>query len=264
MTALLGIGSACDRFDPVGQLPSRFQFEQGAHAAVACEQCHPDEPATAQIVTCGGVAPAWDGVGCLQCHECDRVLHPLGNGHYPGQDCVACHGLNDTSWADAGGGGTITGGEANCSGACHGVARADAAPLGDAHGAHLDPSTLWSTPGSCDACHPPDGLSAPTHNDGVIDLPFGLLASIGGATPSYAGGSCSGTYCHGASLPEGGHVPSWTGGPADAACGTCHGQPPQHAGHPDLDSCEGCHAPTGGTGGVILDPSTHIDGTTQL
>ena len=261
VAAFLAVAVGCERFEPELVSASRFQFAQGAHERVACADCHPDEPATAQIVTCVGTAPSWDGVGCLQCHECDRVLHPDGAGHFTGQDCVACHALTDANWAAASGGGTLTGGEDNCSGACHGVARADSAPLDDAHGAHLDDSLLWSTPGSCDMCHPPGLSVAPTHDNDVVDLPFGDLAFAEGATPTFVNGTCA-NYCHGATLPEGGATPSWTGGAADGACGTCHGNPPG-LDHVAIDTCDVCHLPTGGSGGVIADPASHINGIVE-
>ena len=103
-----------------------------------------------------------------------------------------------------------------------------------------------------------------THANGVVDLAFGPTARAGGAQPRFdaASGTCASTYCHGATLPPGGTVrtPSWTGGPSQAACGTCHGAPPLDHG-PGATRCDLCHPGTVLPGGGIdLNGGMHVNG----
>lgn len=264
VAALLGGGVACDRYTP--QLPARvFGNEPGsAHALLGCAACHQSTPPDAILLTCT-VPSAWDG-GCLGCHACDRDrLHPQGAAHGNGLSCAdgGCHSSSDLTWADVRGLAPSDTAEVTqpgpCAGACHGNARADDAPLDDSHAAHLDDSPLWNASGSCSTCHPIGGFSAATHNDGVVDLPFGGLAldPDGLVEASYDAGTCT-VYCHGATLPEGGAVPPWEGGEAHGACGSCHGLPPAPP-HSTSAACSLCH-PTGGEHQQISNPNTHIDG----
>ena len=74
--------------------------------------------------------------------------------------------------------------------------------------------------------------------------PAADFAIRNGATPRFdpATASCSTTYCHGATLDAGGtnQAPTWNGGSAQAACGTCHGAPPpSHAA--TSTTCSTCH-----------------------
>jgi hypothetical protein len=54
--------------------------------------------------------------------------------------------------------------------------------------------------------------------------------------------------------------PSWTGGPTEAACGTCHDIPPKGHVAALITECYGCHGdvvdPTGG----IIDRTKHVNG----
>ncbi|HEY1089167.1 MAG TPA: CxxxxCH/CxxCH domain-containing protein, partial [Archangium sp.] len=59
--------------------------------------------------------------------------------------------------------------------------------------------------------------------------------------------------------------PSWTGGPSQAACGTCHGLPPQDGSqwHALAAPCATCHSGSiDADGGIVFDGGTsrHIDG----
>lgn len=102
-------------------------------------------------------------------------------------------------------------------------------------------------PAACDTCHAAEPTTAahPTHTaraacadchvvPAAWDAPGHVL---GDAAPAEATGydGATGTCtvaCHGDARPR------WTGGPAEAACGTCHGAPPaDHA----WDRCETCH-----------------------
>jgi predicted CxxxxCH...CXXCH cytochrome family protein len=73
------------------------------------------------------------------------------------------------------------------------------------------------------------------------------------------GATCASTYCHGATLGAGGsnQAPSWTGGSAQAACGTCHGIPPP-APHTAATTCGDCH--TGYTA-TSVNVALHLNGT---
>src|SRR5262249_32502500 len=102
----------------------------------------------------------------------------------------------------------------------------------------------------------------------------GFLARRDSAVVSYDAdaGTCT-SYCHGsgASLlqdtaPGINRTPRFNGGTAEAACGSCHGTPPQGTGHPGatITTCAGCHrSSVTSAGNIIVNPdggSTHIDG----
>jgi hypothetical protein len=52
----------------------------------------------------------------------------------------------------------------------------------------------------------------------------------------------------------------WTGGSAEAACGTCHALPP--TGHTDAEitECSACHSDVMNSNGTIKDKMRHING----
>jgi len=138
--------------------------------------------------------------------------------------CLTCHELGPTS----------------CN-TCHGMP-----PATGAHAAHAF---------DCSECHPkPATWDAPGHIGTKAVIQFGPLASKG-TTPSYDGASCSSVYCHGSAQPK------WNGGAAEAACGTCHADPPvTHTGVASATdwpsssaSCAQCHS-----------ASSHVDGKLQL
>lgn len=116
------------------------------------------------------------------------------------------------------------------------------------------------------------------------------FAGFSTSAPSYAGGACSTTYCHGTysgtftytiagSDPPASNTVSYAGASATpawngtAACGTCHGIPPAgigvwHSGaHGGGNDCSLCHPDASGTSAAdaaITDPSTHVDGKVDL
>jgi predicted CxxxxCH...CXXCH cytochrome family protein len=117
-----------------------------------------------------------------------------------------------------------------------------------------------AAPALCADCHVvPTGMD---HAMGTVLMAFGLRATAGGAAavwdPETLG--CA-NYCHGGTLSAGGtnHAPSWTGGPDEAACGTCHGAPPP-APHTASTSCGACHP---GYALTSVNPATHVDGIVQ-
>jgi predicted CxxxxCH...CXXCH cytochrome family protein len=128
----------------------------------------------------------------------------------------------------------------------------------------------------CTVCHakPTDALS-PGHVDApTASVVFtGIAANPGGPPAAWdrTSATCSGTYCHGASLAGGTHTtPVWTNvGGGEAGCGTCHGIPPP-APHPSvaggLDRCAGCHPDTIDASGQVIPPGQgglHVDGVVE-
>jgi len=99
------------------------------------------------------------------------------------------------------------------------------------------------------------------HRDTALpaELSWGALATNDGAAPSWNGTSCSGNYCHGSTLADGGATPVWTTvDGSQAACGSCHGLPPGGPHPPDVD-CSRCH-PNIDAGLNFIAPQQHIDG----
>ncbi len=168
---------------------------------------------------------------------------------------------------------------------CHGGENGNAAPprtAGDpataalavgAHQQHLT-GTRLRAPIACDECHVVPGHDWPSvkaHVDGTAGVSFpGVLAWSGrGAAPAWnpATRTCTGTYCHGATLNDGGRVaaPDWTllDG-TQVLCGACHGFPPVNGIHPQgagAAACHTCHPTTAGADDAsIVAGGTHLDG----
>jgi predicted CxxxxCH...CXXCH cytochrome family protein len=260
---------------------------------------------------------AWDApkgtVSCGTCHGLPPANHPAG---ITLANCTTCHGTaidaagipNPTTHVN----GTVDLAEAvtsrSCSG-CHGDRTATVLP-GDprsapptdtegrpasdpaataigAHQNHVVAGVLGAAV-ACNECHVvPVTLLAPGHLDNQVTLAFGPLAGKGGLTPRYDASTqtCSNVYCHG-NFPRSKATPppdpTWRGGAAAVACGTCHGTPPPAPAHPTVvdvvaQGCStstipalACHpAPTATTRGFSYDPATgtgtvdprlHIDG----
>jgi predicted CxxxxCH...CXXCH cytochrome family protein len=102
------------------------------------------------------------------------------------------------------------------------------------------------------------------------EVVFSGAASANGATPTYSGGTCVSTPCHGAVFPRG-HAsggtntsPTWTRvDGTEAGCGACHGLPPP-APHPlgDLNPvCSACHENIAPDNTTFLRPDLHVNGT---
>ncbi|ABC82846.1 CxxxxCH/CxxCH domain c-type cytochrome [Anaeromyxobacter dehalogenans] len=214
----------------------------------------------------GNVSPTWSGATCAStyCHggtlraggtnveptwtQVDGTQAACGTCHgspppppHPANpDCGACHTgytsttVNVATHVD----GRLDVGGLTCT-SCHGDAtrptNAAAPPIGTggetdpstravgAHQAHLTGSR-WSNGFACTECHvvPTDML----HTDGAAQVSFGVLATGGGVlAPAWDGSGCATVACHGARV-GGTVIPSWTGGPSQAECGSCHGLPP--------------------------------------
>jgi predicted CxxxxCH...CXXCH cytochrome family protein len=166
-----------------------------------------------------------DGGDCATVHEPDIVAsHPslIVSLNYDLSKCQHCHG------DDFSGGlaqksclGCHAQGPTACN-VCHGQP-----PSSGAHAAH-------SSRFDCTACHPkPQSWDEPDHL-GPLRVSF------------FDGVRCSGTWCHGDATP------AWNGGPGEAACGSCHGNPPANHSNP---RCNECHP---------SDPAKHVDGTVEL
>lgn len=208
----------------------------------------------------GRAANAQGLSGCKGCHGANL------DGGSAGVSCASCHGAG---W------------QSNCT-FCHGTftsgwtasqLKLAAPPLGTqgetattsravgAHQKHLSGGSIGPAL-ACTECHAvPADLA---HLDGTPTITFGAGARRGGANPSWTGVGCQAAYCHGTTLSGGSNTsPTWTGGSAQAACGTCHGRPPstgQHGRHSGR-SCGDCH-PGYSTTSVNL--ATHVDGLKQV
>jgi predicted CxxxxCH...CXXCH cytochrome family protein len=132
---------------------------------------------------------------------------------------------------------------------------------------------------SCADCHVFAGYDDPAHidGDGRAEVIFGARASAADATPEYDAdtGSCADTYCHGGGRFGSGAAVVWSGGSGDqAACGTCHANPPSaETGHPNVPAslaCSACHSDVvevdedDPTLIRIIDSSLHMNGETDL
>lgn len=217
---------------------------------------------------------------CQGCHGPDLA------GGFTGFACARCHDRQDASGA------TIAW-KTDCT-MCHGGVNdqtgappkaiwgygADPVRAG-AHGSHVGASPI-APAFDCAVCHvkPADALSV-GHVDAVAGgaVPMATVVFSGRAAagvnppPSWdrAGATCSGTYCHGATLSGGTNKsPIWTlTGQGQAACGTCHGVPPPPP-HPEVAagpaSCSPCHSGTIDPAGTLIPPAAggqHLDGMVQ-
>ena len=222
----------------------------------------------------GGATPVWTDVdgseaACGACHGT-----PPPDPHPNDAGCQNCHApvagpaltLADPSkHADGEVDLEQTGG--TCGGACHGDDDSEAPPRDTTGG--TDPTTLgvgahrahlaggaFSRPVECVECHVAvNAVGDPGHIDGTAAVVFGALGSQG-TTPAWDRGTatCSDTYCHQVDAV-------WTD--TDAPCGGCHMNPPPPP-HPAAAACEACHGSTAGPNLTIVDPSKHVDGTTDF
>ena len=226
-------------------------------ATLSCTSCHGAPPA----LTAASHHPA--NTNCATCHGAGNTAttvvaatHVDGTVNLSRTGCTLCHGdltqtaVAATSNASAPG---FNAAAADTTGAT----AATAAAVG-AHAAHLNGTRWRATALACNECHTVPGAGDVAHATGVGSggaravIAFGTLARTGGiTTAAYAGsttgtgangaGTCSNVYCHG-NFQNGATTlaPSWLGGVAAAACGTCHGTPPGGT-HPANSACQNCH-----------------------
>ncbi|WP_242343295.1 CxxxxCH/CxxCH domain c-type cytochrome [Anaeromyxobacter terrae] len=257
-------GGAIPRFD-------------AATATCAATYCH------GATLGAGGslTTPTWNKVDGTQaaCGTCHGAPPTTGN-HPQSADCAACHPetVNADGTINVAGGRHIDGSVQVAGGCslCHGSDANPAPPVGTkgetatttlavgAHQSHVRAGPLFGAM-TCDACHQ---FSDATHRNGRVDLTWGTLASMDGAVPSFdpAAITCT-NYCHGQTLGADGSLttPKWTTvDGTQAACGTCHGNPPQSA-HPDNPLCNSCHPFTVAFDGTIdVAGGRHIDGNVDV
>jgi hypothetical protein len=158
-----------------------------------------------------------------------------------------------------------------------------------AHQKHLKTGLLGNLV-KCQECHTvPSQLSSPGHlgtlpaevvfNDTLARLKTGSGTNIPNPTYDPSTLKCNNTFCHGNwklkkatatsqnqfiytdSVMVGANFsPVWTGGSTQAACGSCHGIPPQgHLALP-VSTCGQCHAGIVSSDGQITDKAKHMNG----
>ena len=238
--------------------------------ALGCDACHGNPPIPAAAAAGVQVSYHPNNIACQTCHPAAYTRTGLTTGtvdpatHVRGTPtlqanrtgCVACHGTpglvaNEPASADP-----------NVAGA----------PSTDAHVAHVNPATATKVKGPihCTECHGADKTDK-THADNNSAPVWGTLANgtiLSGANtnPSYSGGSCTSTYCHGARVAGGGlKNPLWTSGAAARGCGACHGNPPLAVFgttrvHPNRSDCSTADCHGAGYGATVVTATTHIDG----
>ena len=271
----------------------QFFWDRSA-ATCANSYCHaPFQDSKAKPITPVFTAVGQNQAPCGSCHG----LPPAGHG--PDTRCNTCHrptfvGNQPSSPLHANGQVDLAAPAGSCIG-CHGSGGSPAPPIDvlgrsdptlqtvGAHREHLSALHKLSSPVACSECHlVPTAIDSPGHIDhappAVVFPPdAGVLARADGAVPTYDPSTASCTsYCHGSGAllsqdtsPGINRTPVFNGGPGQAACGNCHGIPPQipgqsfHTGQ-TLTDCHKCHASTvTPEGNIIVDSSgnsTHVNG----
>ncbi len=213
----------------------------------ACGSCHgvPPPAPHVQLTTCG-LCHTETAVGTTIANPDKHINGVLEVG--TSLACSNCHGSADNAAPPV----DTTGG-----------AETSLVTVG-AHQSHLTATGGLSSPLHCTDCHAqPAAVGDPGHLDAApAEVQFGALAQAAGATPAWdrTDGTCSSTYCHGATLAGGAiTTPIWTiVDGSEEACGACHGVPPP-APHVPLTSCGVCHAATA-VGSAVAHPEAHING----
>lgn len=234
---------------PPAQAPTwTFVSEPDPGRPGVCSTCHgwPPPPPHFQLTGCSGCHPDTvlsDGTIDLQGgRHIDGILQVSIAG-----GCAGCHGYPPATGAHLAHFG-LTG-------------VADTGSYGDL--TVLQDRYPAATPGTapavyafgCGHCHP---LDAARHLDSTVEVevrdpaaPAGSLKARSAPTAAYAGGVCSGVYCHSSgqespswTRPRDGAAvasPAWTSGQS-LGCGGCHDDPPAY--------------PSGGAGAA--DANTHL------
>ncbi len=283
--------------------------QQGSYDPVAlnCSDsyCHGGTLGPDKAGSSSNRTPVWTRLDGSQ-DACGGACHtlPPGGNHTDSDRCELCHGevianfdsINPQAsiWSNAHHhiNGVVDVSALSCT-SCHGDAALNdpAPPLGTqgetlasqpavgAHQDHLQIATGWHRDVMCSDCHVQPGGNM-LHTNLVTDFDWTGIASNDGAAPGYASTttSCSGVYCHGATLlaaKAGGTLsrePDWTvtDGSYDACGVTCHTNPPGET-HPSSDTCETCHAAVVGTydaanpgASIWNDPTLHINGVVDV
>ncbi len=206
---------------------SRWSQMLDANAPGACGRCHDGAPARPADVT----APAPGAPSCTSCHN-----QPGG--------VLACS-------------------------TCHGSGARDYPPrdpcffpgdVGEAHAAHVEPSSIRSAGLPCSTCHPMPGASVigGLHGNGTVDVTFDPTVVASGASYDPSTRACS-VSCH----DQGGAKPrvTWTAPSTPIGCGDCHSSPP--SGHYP-GPCTSCHAEANANGTALSGGPLHMNGKVDL
>ncbi len=222
--------------------------------------CHTTPPA----------APHPQNTNCIDCHDqvlasfdpatqvttwANAALHIDGKVEVKNLTCTSCHGdaaTNNPAPPFGTKGETLT-----------------TQPAVGAHAQHLASST-WHRQVACTDCHVVP--AQPLHANGAIDLAWSAVAAAMNAVPQFdaAAMTCSGAYCHGATLQGTATAkvtPVWTqvDGTFNSCGAACHRTPPGGT-HPQSTKCADCHDATLTSfdpvtqTAVWKDPTLHIDG----
>lgn len=160
-----------------------------------------------------------------------------------------------------------------------------------AHQKHLLTGVLGKAL-KCQECHTvPSQVSSPGHlgtlpAEVVLNDTLARLTTGGGTyvpKPSYDPSSlkCNNTYCHGnwklrkvtsssqfaytdSVMVGTNYSPVWTGGSAEATCGSCHGIPPQGHIKLDVSTCGTCHYGIVSADRKIIDKPKHTNGKVNV
>ena len=263
---------------------------EGGWSGVACSDCHgglfphPDGWITPSDENFHGEyirSDNWSLDGCTGCHGADYT------GGSSGVSCVTCH-------SQTGGPEACNTCHGNYSGQVSDLVNwappedlqknTDTGSKGvGAHQEHLNTMNIASVDElGCQQCHRAlSGFDDPNHIKGGVQLQWHPIATDSGrVTPVWSAGTatCSNVYCHGnfefskessanqwvytADVMTGNNPTlEWTMvGTGQAACGTCHGLPPDGHLPQALDDCFGCHGSVVDAAGNIIDKTKHIDG----
>ncbi|MBI5609750.1 MAG: hypothetical protein HY902_12830 [Deltaproteobacteria bacterium] len=244
----------------------KWTLVDGSQAACGTT-CHTNPPGGShpQSTNCNlchaGVIASYDANAKTAVWK-NATLHVDGNVDVVGMSCTSCHGdaaANDPSPPLG------TKGETQTTQVAVG-----------AHAQHMGPSN-WRGAVLCSDCHTvPTSM---THTNGTVDVNFAGLSVADTANPTWSKSTvtCSGSYCHGATLmpaATGGtvnHNPLWTkvDGSQDACGSTCHTNPPGGT-HPPNTACNLCHNQViGGYDAAAktatwADPTLHINGKVEV
>ena len=269
----------------------------GGVSGVSCYQCHQLYPHPAnfasvsghpqflyaqnyplsQCKTCHGNTYAGEGDSRLSCMNSGCHVDATNTPKSP-EACNTCHGTFSApadNLVSAAPPKSVTGDTQSSS---RGVG---------AHQAHVVAGSVGKAV-KCQECHTvPTQVFSPGHlgtlpaevvfNDTLARLKTGSGTNVPNPVYTPTTLKCSNTYCHGNwtlrkatsssqfvytdSVMAGNNAtPSWVGGSAEVACGSCHGIPPKGHLSVALSTCGSCHDGVVTTDGKILDTKKHMNG----
>jgi predicted CxxxxCH...CXXCH cytochrome family protein len=264
---------------------------QGGTSGVSCFTCHASYPhGIGWVSNSTGThalfiaSNSWDMRPCRQCHGTDYAGGATGSscktchtGTQGPENCMTCHGTtNNAPPHDTRGNTTVS---------ARGVG---------AHQVHVvGPLKYAAVPVPCTDCHTvPGSVYDAGHVDSALPAEVPMASVLARtATSGYVPNptlvatsattvTCQNTYCHGAfrlrinpgyefgfsdSIMVGAFkAPSWTGGSAETACGSCHGLPPPGHLQVPLTMCTGCHGDVMDANGNLSNKSKHMNGKISM